>query len=72
MKKIQRKQQQIQQSQTGSESGIQSQSSDKSKGDKGDFYRYNHVSGNLTDSSADSPQFSLPPLHYMNHSPDGN
>ncbi|CAG2171516.1 unnamed protein product [Oppiella nova] len=79
LKKIQRKQQQIQASQGGgggggSESGgIQSQSSDKSKGDNTSYSIDNQNDSNLTaDSSTDSPQFSLPPLHYMSHSPDGS
>ncbi|CAG2114769.1 unnamed protein product [Medioppia subpectinata] len=79
LKKIQRKQQQMQASGQGgvggggSESGgIQSQSSDKSKGDNTSYSIDNHNDSNLTDSSADSPQFSLPPLHYMPHSPDGS
>ncbi|XP_054158074.1 LIM homeobox transcription factor 1-beta-like isoform X2 [Oppia nitens] len=100
LKKIQRKQQQIQATQGGggggvgvigggSESGggLHSQSSisgDKSKGDNTSYSldMLDNDTSNLTaddddddddddcSSVGDSPQFSLPPLHYMSHSPD--
>ncbi|RWS27836.1 LIM homeobox transcription factor 1-alpha-like protein [Leptotrombidium deliense] len=76
LKKIQRKQQQLQQQhqqQSGSGADCGGQSGDKSSVDKMSPYsRLAHSSGHLSDSSVDSPGFSVPQMQYLTHSPDGS
>lgn len=84
LKKIQRKQQQLQQH-TGSGGNGASDGNNGSMGDKtsgstatgGKLSPYSRIganstsAGHLTDSSADSPGFSVGGMTYLTHSPDG-
>uniref|UniRef100_T1KH00 Homeobox domain-containing protein n=2 Tax=Tetranychus urticae TaxID=32264 RepID=T1KH00_TETUR len=75
LKKIQRKQQQLQQQshqQHTTNSDSNAGLGDKSNLDKMSPYsRLGHSgSGHLTDSSVDSPSFSVAPIQYLSHSPD--
>lgn len=66
LKKIQRKQQQMQQQQH-QETGA----GDKDMNKMSPYSRMAHsTSGHMTDSSADSPGFSMSQMQYLTHSPD--
>lgn len=71
LKKIQRKQQQLQH-QSSSTTGSGQDSNGQSM-DKCDSYTRlpNGSAGHLTDSSNDSPDFSMAQMQYLTHSPDG-
>ncbi|XP_074597294.1 LIM homeobox transcription factor 1-beta-like isoform X1 [Brevipalpus obovatus] len=79
LKKIQRKQQQQMQQQSMQHSNNSDsnggQSGDKSTMDKLSPYSSRmgqNGNGHLSDSSADSPSFSMAPIQYLAHSPDGS
>ncbi|KAI1289147.1 LIM homeobox transcription factor 1-beta.1 [Halotydeus destructor] len=70
LKKIQRKQQQLQQQQQPDSSGQPGSDKGSNLGKMSPYSRM--AGGHLTDSSADSPGFSMSQMQYLTHSPDGS